>query len=86
MKSCISYWILCFLLSTISIIEKSTIGEVRVLKERLELVRQKWLTIGISFTPKVNLFLDYVVDQIHEIKGYTTTVEDSIEREHQKRH
>ena len=33
--------------------QKSTIGEVHVLKERLELVHQKWLTMGLSFNLKV---------------------------------
>ena len=65
---------------------KATIGEVHVLKERLKLVRQKWLTIGLSFTPKVDLFLDCVIDQIHEIKGCTTLGEDRIEIAHQRRH
>ena len=36
--------------------QKSTIGEVHVLKERLELVHQKWLTMGLSFKLKVYFF------------------------------
>ena len=43
---------------------KANIGKVRVLKKGLELVRHKWLTIGLSSTPKANLFLDHVRDQI----------------------
>ena len=56
---------------------------MRVLKGGLELVRQKRLTIGLSFTPKVHLFLDRVIDQIQEIQGYNNTEEDRIERAHQ---
>ena len=41
--------------------QKATIGEVRDLKVRVELVCQKWLTTGLSFTPKVHLFLDHVI-------------------------
>ena len=32
------------------------------------------------------MFLDHVIDQIQEIKCYTTIVEDRIERAHQRRH
>ena len=65
--------------------QKSTIGEVRVLKEILELVCHKWPTIGLSFTPKVHLFIDHVMDQIQEIKYNNTMGKDHIERAHQRR-
>ena len=42
--------------------QESTIGEVRVLKGRLDLVFHKWLTIGLSFTPKVQLLLYHLID------------------------
>ena len=66
--------------------QKATIGEVLVLKDGVELVCHKWLTLGLSFTPKIHLFLDRVIFQIQEIKGYIIMGKEHIERAHQRRH
>ena len=62
--------------------QKYTIGEVRVLKEGLELFHQKWLIIGASLYPQCSIFSI----SCNIIEGYNTMVKDFIERAYQRRH
>lgn len=59
--------------------------KVQLLKNNLELLRKKWNSLQLSFTPKVHTLLDHSPYLFETLKGFAHMSEERLERAHQSK-
>ena len=63
----------------------ASIDKTKALKHDLNLMRIKWIEMGLSFTQKFHVLFEHLPDVLLELDGFYDMGEDAIERWHQMR-